>query len=217
MLWEYDPQVPGQTGVKACCDVVNRGLGAWGDSLFLGTLDGRLISLDRNTGTVNWSVVTVDQSKDYTITGAPRVIKGMVIIGNGGAEFGVRGYVTAYGAKDGKQLWRFYTVPGEPGSDSAEYLKTAARTWTGEYWKLGGGGTVWDAMAYDPELDLLYIGTGNGSPWNPAFRSPQGGDNLYLSSVVAIRPKTGEYVWHFQETPGEAWTSPPPSTSCSPT
>lgn len=205
LLWEYDPQVPGPTAVKACCDVVNRGLAAWGDSLFLGTLDGRLVSLDRNTGKVNWSQVTVDQTKDYTITGAPRVIKGMVIIGNGGAEFGVRGYVTAYSARDGHQLWRFYTVPGEPGSDKAEYLKSAAKTWSGEWWKLGGGGTVWDAMAYDPELDLLYIGTGNGSPWNPQFRSPKGGDNLYLSSVVALKPETGEYVWHFQETPNEAW------------
>ncbi|MCW3837545.1 PQQ-dependent dehydrogenase, methanol/ethanol family [Sphingomonas canadensis] len=205
LLWEYDPKVPGETAVKACCDVVNRGLGAWGDSLFLGTLDGRLISLDRNTGKVNWEKVTVDQSKSYTITGAPRVIKGMVIIGNGGAEFGVRGYVTAYSAKTGEQMWRFYTVPGEPGSDKEDHLKKAAETWTGEYWKLGGGGTVWDAMAYDPDLDLLYIGTGNGSPWNPEYRSPQGGDNLYLSSIVAIRPKTGEYVWHFQETPAEAW------------
>jgi alcohol dehydrogenase (cytochrome c)/quinohemoprotein ethanol dehydrogenase len=205
-LWEYDPKVPGQTAVKACCDVVNRGLGAWGDSLFLGTLDGRLISLDRNTGKVNWSVVTVDQSKDYTITGAPRVIKGMVIIGNGGAEFGVRGYVTAYDARTGEQRWRFYTVPGKPGENDADYLKTAEKTWTGDYWTGGGGGTVWDAMAYDPDLDLLYIGTGNGSPWNPKYRSPgKGGDNLYLSSVVALKPETGAYVWHFQETPNEAW------------
>ncbi|OYW47262.1 MAG: PQQ-dependent dehydrogenase, methanol/ethanol family [Sphingomonadales bacterium 32-68-7] len=206
-LWQYDPKVPGETGPKACCDVVNRGLAAWGDKLYLGTLDGRLVALDRATGKQAWSVVTVDQAQSYTITGAPRVIDGKVIIGNSGAEFGVRGYVTAYDAESGKQLWRFYTVPGAPeeAADEPAYLKKARATWNGEFWKLGGGGTVWDAMAYDPELDLLYIGVGNGSPWNQAYRSPGGGDNLYLSSIVAIRPETGEYVWHYQETPGETW------------
>lgn len=205
LLWDYDPKVPGGTGVKGCCDVVNRGLAAWGDSLFLGTFDGRLISLNRRTGKVNWSVVTVDQTKNYTITGAPRVIDGRVIIGNGGAEFSTRGYVTAYDAGTGKQLWRFYTVPGKPGEDKAAYLKKAVATWTGQWWKYGGGGTVWDSMAYDPDLDLLYIGVGNGSPWNQGIRSPGGGDNLYLSSIVAIRPKTGTYVWHYQTTPGDSW------------
>lgn len=205
LIWEYDPKVPGETAVKACCDVVNRGLGAWGDKLFLGTLDGRLVALDRATGKELWSVVTVDQSQNYTITGAPRVINNMVIIGNGGGEYGVRGYVTAYAADTGKQLWRFYTVPDAPGKNEADYLRKAEATWKGDYWKIGGGGTVWDSMAYDPALDLLYIGVGNGSPWNQALRSPGGGDNLYLSSVVAIKAKTGEYAWHFQETPGETW------------
>jgi PQQ-dependent dehydrogenase (methanol/ethanol family) len=206
-LWQYDPQVPGETGPKACCDVVNRGLAAWGDKLFLGTLDGRLVALDRDTGKEAWSTVTVDQTKPYTITGAPRVIGGKVIIGNGGAEYGVRGYVTAYDADSGRQLWRFYTIPGAPGEDGdePEYLAKARATWNGEWWKLGGGGTVWDSMAYDPDLDLLYIGVGNGSPWNQAVRSPGGGDNLYLSSIVAIRPDSGEYVWHYQQTPGETW------------
>ncbi len=207
LLWEYDPQVPGETGVKACCDVVNRGLAAWGDKLYLGTLDGRLVALDRETGAEVWSKVTVDQTKAYTITGAPRVIDGRVLIGNGGAEYGVRGYVSAYDANDGEMLWRFYTVPGAPDEAASEpaYLKAARETWNGEFWNLGGGGTVWDAMAYDPDLDLLYIGVGNGSPWNQAYRSPGGGDNLYLSSIVALRPKTGEYVWHYQTTPGETW------------
>ena len=214
-LWEYDPEVPGETGVKACCDVVNRGLAAWGDSLFLGTLDGRLVSLNRDTGTVEWEVVTVDQDQSYTITGAPRVIDGRVIIGNGGAEFGVRGYVGAYDAETGEQLWRFYTVPdGTEDGESADYLQEAAATWNTEVLAgsdaIGGGGTVWDAMAYDAELNLLYIGVGNGSPWNRAYRSPGedgrgDGDNLYLSSIVAIRPDTGEYVWHYQTTPGETW------------
>ncbi len=204
-LWDFDPEVPGETGVKACCDVVNRGLAAWGDKLFFGTLDGRLIALDRESGKQVWSTVTVDQSKPYTITGAPRVINGMVLIGNGGAELGVRGYITAYDAETGKQKWRFYTVPDKPGANKEEYLKKAEATWKGEYWNIGGGGTVWDAMAYDPELDLLYIGVGNGSPWNQAYRSPGGGDNLYLSSIVAIKAKSGEYAWHYQSTPGETW------------
>jgi quinohemoprotein ethanol dehydrogenase len=205
LLWQFDPEVPGRTAVKACCDVVNRGLAAWGSRLFLGTLDGRLIALDRETGEPVWSRGTVDPSKAYTITGAPRVIDGKVIIGNGGAEFGVRGYVSAYDAANGEMLWRFYTVPDQPGRNEAAHLLAAESTWTGEWWKLGGGGTVWDSMAYDPQLDLLYIGVGNGSPWNQAYRSPGGGDNLYLSSIVALRPDTGEYVWHYQTTPGESW------------
>ncbi len=206
LLWEFDPEVPGETGVKACCDVVNRGLAAWGGRLYFGTLDGRLIALNRDTGKVDWSVMTVDASKQYTVTGAPRIIDGKVIIGNGGAEMGARGYVTAYNAESGKEEWRFYTVPDNPANgEEPAYLKKAATTWKGEWWSQGGGGTVWDAMAYDPELDLLYIGVGNGSPWNQAYRSPGGGDNLYLSSIVAIRPKTGEYVWHYQTTPGETW------------
>lgn len=209
-LWEFDPEVPGETAVKACCDVVNRGLAAWGDKLYFGTLDGRLIALDRETGKVAWEKVTVDQSQSYTITGAPRIIDGKVLIGNGGAEFGVRGYIAAYDANDGDELWRFYTVPDEPSEDDPEYLKAAAETWSGEWWEMGGGGTVWDSMAYDPDLNLLYIGVGNGSPWNRAYRSPGedgtgDGDNLYLSSIVAIRPDTGEYVWHYQTTPGETW------------
>ena len=204
-LWNYDPEVPGETAVKACCDVVNRGLAAWGDRLFFGTLDGRLIALDRDTGKVEWTTQTTDRSGQATVTGAPRIIDGKIIIGNGGAEMGTRGYVTAYDANDGKEVWRFYTVPDKPGANKESHLTAAEKTWKGEYWSQGGGGTVWDAMAYDPELDLLYIGVGNGSPWNQAYRSPGGGDNLYISSVVAIRPKTGEYVWHYQTTPGETW------------
>ncbi len=206
-LWSYDPEVPRETLVKACCDAVNRGVAAWGDRIFVGALDGRLIALDRATGKPAWSVVTVDQSKNYTITGAPRVVGGMVIIGNGGAEFGARGYVTAYDAATGQQKWRFYTVPAQPGTEPNEpaYLKAAASTWFGDYWKQGGGGTVWDAMAYDPALDLLYIGVGNGSPWNQAYRSEGKGDNLYLSSIVAIKASTGQYAWHYQTTPGDSW------------
>lgn len=206
LLWRYDPKVPGEWAVHACCDVVNRGAALWGDSVFVGTLDGRLVSLDKTTGKVNWDILTVDPKWPYTITGAPRVVKGKVFIGNGGAEMGVRGYISAYDAESGEMAWRFYTVPGDPSKPfENEILKEAAKTWTGEWWKLGGGGTVWDSMAYDPELDLLYFGVGNGSPWNQKFRSPEGGDNLFLSSIVAVRPDTGEYVWHFQTTPGDEW------------
>ena len=215
LLWEYDPEVPGETAVKACCDVVNRGLATWGDSLFLGTLDGRLVKLDRETGAVAWSKQTTDPEQSYTVTGAPRIIDGKVLIGNGGAEFGVRGYIAAYDAGSGEELWRFYTVPeGTEDETSPEYLQAAAETWNTEVLAasdaIGGGGTVWDSMAYDPDLNLLYIGVGNGSPWNRAYRSPGEdgtgeGDNLYLSSIVAIRPDTGEYVWHYQTTPGETW------------
>jgi alcohol dehydrogenase (cytochrome c)/quinohemoprotein ethanol dehydrogenase len=211
LLWEYDPQVPGEWLVNTCCGWVNRGVAAWKGHIYVGTLDGRLVALDAKTGRPAWSVQTFDKTQPYTITGAPRVIKGRVIIGNGGAEFGVRGYVTAYDAETGKLDWRFYTVPGNPangpdGAASDNALKDIAQdTWNGEWWKLGGGGTVWDSMVYDPELDLLYIGVGNGSPWNQNLRSPGGGDNLFLASIVALKPETGEYVWHFQATPGDEW------------
>jgi alcohol dehydrogenase (cytochrome c)/quinohemoprotein ethanol dehydrogenase len=206
LLWQYDPQVPGERGAHACCDTVNRGVAAYKGRVYVGTLDGRLVALDAKTGKVAWSVVTVDQAKPYTITGAPRVIKGKVIIGNGGAEYGVRGYITAYDAETGAQAWRFYTVPGDPSKPFEQpILQKAAETWNGKWWEAGGGGTVWDSMAYDADLDLLYIGTGNGSPWNERIRSEGKGDNLFLSSIVAIKPETGEYVWHYQTTPTDNW------------
>jgi len=205
-LWAYDPEVPGEWAVNACCDVVNRGVAVWQGKVFVGSFDGRLIALDAATGRELWDVNTVDRSKPYTITGAPRVVKGKVLIGNGGAEFGVRGYVSAYDGETGALAWRFYTVPGNP-ADGFEnpILKTAAATWSGDWWKLGGGGTVWDSMAYDPELDLLYIGVGNGSPWNHLLRSEGKGDNLFLASIVALDPDDGAYVWHYQTSPGETW------------
>jgi len=206
LKWAFDPQVPKSWGVYACCDVVNRGVAIWNNRIYLGTLDGRLIALDAVTGQTVWEVLTIDNTKPYTITGAPRIINGKVIIGNGGAEYGVRGYVSAYDAETGDLAWRFYTVPGDPSQPfEAPILEQAAKTWNGEWWKYGGGGTVWDSMAYDPELDLLYIGTGNGSPWNQSIRSPGGGDNLFLSSIVALNATTGEYAWHYQTTPGETW------------
>ncbi len=205
-LWHYDPEVDGQWAVNACCDVVNRGVAVWEGKVYVGTIDGRLIALDAETGAPLWDVLTVDRSMPYTITGAPRVVKGRVLIGNGGAEFGVRGYVDAYDAQTGALDWRFYTVPGNPELGFEDpILAIAAETWAGEWWALGGGGTVWDAMSYDPDLDLLYIGVGNGAPWNHQVRSDGLGDNLFLASIVALRPDTGEYVWHYQSSPGETW------------
>ncbi len=205
-LWHYDPEVPRDWGRHACCDVVNRGVAVWEGAVFVGTIDGRLVSLDAATGRPNWEVRTIDPSRPYTITGAPRIAKGLVVIGNGGAEKGVRGYVSAYDAKSGALRWRFYTVPGDPAQPFEHpELEQAAKTWRGEWWKVGGGGTVWDSIVYDPELDLLFVGTGNGSPWTRSQRSPGGGDNLYLSSILALRPDDGRLVWHYQTTPGDNW------------
>lgn len=205
-VWRFDPVVDKKQAAKACCDAVNRGVAIWGDSVYTATIDGRLISLNAKTGAKNWDVNTIDKTRSYTITGAPRIVNGMVIIGNGGAELGVRGYISAYDAESGEQVWRFYTVPGNPADGfENDTMEMAAKTWTGKYWEAGGGGTAWDSMAYDPELDLLYVGVGNGAPWNQSIRSPEGGDNLFLSSIVAVRPATGEYVWHYQTTPGETW------------
>ncbi|HET9619844.1 MAG TPA: PQQ-dependent dehydrogenase, methanol/ethanol family [Kofleriaceae bacterium] len=206
-LWSFDPKVPRSLGEKGCCDVVNRGVALWKGKVFVGAFDGRLIALDAVTGAKLWEKDTViDHSRAYTITGAPRVVNGKVIIGNGGAEYGVRGYVTAYDAESGAQKWRWFTVPGDPSKPfEDESMKKAAATWdpSGKYWEAGGGGTAWDTIAFDPDLKLVYIGTGNGSPWSQKRRSPKGGDNLYLASIVALNADTGAYVWHYQETPGD--------------
>jgi PQQ-dependent dehydrogenase (methanol/ethanol family) len=210
-LWFYDPEVPGKWARYACCDVVNRGVAVWKGAVYVGTLDGRLVKLDAKTGKPVWDINTIDRSRPYTITGAPRVVKGMVLIGNGGAEYGVRGYLTAYDAQTGKQLWRFYVVPGNPAQPPEnKAMADAMKTWStggtqNKWWEQGGGGTPWDSMAYDPDLDLIYLGTGNGASWNRNLRSPGGGDNLYLSSIVALKPETGELVWYYQTTPGDDW------------
>jgi quinohemoprotein ethanol dehydrogenase len=210
-LWSFDPKVSGKSALVACCDVVNRGIALWQDRVFVGTVDGRLIALDRKTGKQIWSMQTTDPKLPYTITGAPRAVKGKVVIGNGGSEYGVRGYFSAYDADTGTLAWRFYVTPnpeGKPdGAASDEiFAREANATWFGDVWKTsGGGGTPWDAITYDPETDLLLIGTGNGAPWNHFIRSEGKGDNLFLSSIVAVRPETGQYVWHYQTTPGDTW------------
>lgn len=208
-IWTYDPQIDRSTGFKGCCDVVNRGVALWKGKVFVGAWDGRLIALDAATGKEVWHQNTFEGQKgSLTITGAPRVFKGKVIIGNGGAEYGVRGYITAYDAETGEQKWRWFSVPGDPSKPfEDESMKRAAKTWdpSGKWWEAGGGGTMWDSMTFDAELNTMYVGTGNGSPWSHKLRSPKGGDNLYLASIVALDPDTGKYKWHYQETPGDNW------------
>jgi quinohemoprotein ethanol dehydrogenase len=209
-LWVYDPEVDRSLGPRACCDVVNRGVAFYGGRIYVGTIDGRLVGLDAKSGAKLWEQWTVDREQPYTITGAPRAANGLIYIGNGGGEYGVRGYVEARDAKTGEPRWRFYTVPGDPakmpeGAASDSIMSAAAATWTGEWWKLGGGGTVYDAIVFDEEFNQLIIGVGNGSPWNQQLRSPRGGDNLFLASIVAIDASSGVYKWHYQTAPGETW------------
>jgi quinohemoprotein ethanol dehydrogenase len=206
-LWRHDPEVPRAWSRFACCDVVNRGAAIYQGRVYVGTLDGRLVALDAKTGARVWAVSTIDRTKPYTITGAPRVARGLVIIGNGGAEFGVRGYVSAYDAESGALRWRFYTVPAAPNKPREHAaLEVAAKTWpANSLWESGLGGTVWDSLAFDPELELLYVGVGNASPYPRDIRSPGGGDNLFLASILALRVRTGELAWHYQTTPGENW------------
>jgi quinohemoprotein ethanol dehydrogenase len=208
LIWEHDPEVGKHVGNRKKAGWShNRGLSYYNGKLFTTTWDGRLQALDLKTGRLIWSAQTFDPDKALTITGAPKAFKGKVLIGNGGSEKGPsRGYVTAYDTERGQQAWRFYIVPGNPADGfENEAMKMAAETWTGEWWKLGGGGNAWHGFTYDPELDLVYIGTGNGGPWNRKIRSPGGGDNLFLCSIVALDPDNGEYRWHYQTTPGESW------------
>jgi PQQ-dependent dehydrogenase (methanol/ethanol family) len=204
--WTYDPRVDRAHSRYVCCDVVNRGPAFYMGKVYAGTIDGRLVAVDAQTGQFVWEAQTTPLGKAYSITGAPRIADGKVLIGNGGAEFGVRGYVSAYDAESGELVWRTYTVPGDPADGhETEWLADAAQTWSGDWWQAGGGGTAWDAIVYDPELELVYIGVGNGSPWYSRLRSPGGGDNLFLSSILAVRASDGEYVWHYQTTPGDNW------------
>jgi quinohemoprotein ethanol dehydrogenase len=210
VLWTYDPKVASQWARLACCGPSARGIAAWKGKIYIGALDGRLIAIDSKTGAEKWSVQTFPTNEPYSITGPPRVFDGKVVIGNGGADYGVRGFLIAFDAQTGKKLWKFYTVPGDPskgpdGEASDNMMPMATKTWNGEWWKYGGGGTVWDSFVYDPKLDLVYMGTGNGSPHVQHFRSPGGGDNLFLCSIIAVNAKTGKYVWHYQMIPNEQW------------
>ncbi|HYB94906.1 MAG TPA: PQQ-dependent dehydrogenase, methanol/ethanol family [Vicinamibacterales bacterium] len=210
LKWQWDPGLVrggfAAMGPRPCCGPVNRGVALYDGKVYVGLLDGRLVALNAENGAVVWSVQTTPPNTDYTITGAPRIIKGKVVIGQGGAEYGVRGFLAAWDAQTGKLAWKWYVVPGDPAKGfEDDSMAAAAKTWSGQWWKYGGGGTPWDGIAYDPELNLVYVGTGNGSPWNANHRSPGGGDNLYLSSIVALNADTGKYVWHYQTTPGDNW------------
>jgi len=218
--WRWDPQVGHQnfptgstgnpnkvrTGPSLCCGPGNRGVAVYDGKVYVGTLDARLVALDAETGKVVWDVRTADKNSDYSITGAPLIVKDKVIIGNGGGEFAVRGYISAYDPEAGKLVWRFYTVPGDPSKPfENKAMAVAAKTWTGDWWKLGGGANPWNAISYDPKLDLLYFGTGQAGPWVQKYRSQMGQDNLYICSIIAVKPETGKFVWYFQTTPGDEW------------
>ncbi|MBR0911356.1 PQQ-dependent dehydrogenase, methanol/ethanol family [Bradyrhizobium japonicum] len=208
-IWSFDPGVDRSKTYRGCCDAVSRGLALYKGKVFVAAYDGRLIALDATTGAKLWETDTlIDHEHSYTITGAPRVFNGKVVIGQSGAEYGVRGYVTAYDSETGHQLWRWFTVPGDPSKPFEDAsMEAAAKTWdpSGKYWINGGGGAPWDSITFDPDLNMVYVGTGNGGPWNRKLRSPSGGDNLYLGSIVALNADTGRYIWHYQETPGDNW------------
>jgi len=206
LLWEFDPRVGEVAGHELHGAWGIRGIAWWNGKIYAGTMDGRLIALEAKSGRPVWTAQTTVKGDGRYITGAPIAFDSKVIIGHGGGDFvPIRGYVTTYDAETGKQLWRFYTVPGNPAIDTDETTRIAAKTWTGEWWKFGGGGTVWNAITYDPEFDRIYLGTGNGAPWNQKIRSPGGGDNLFVCSIVALDAKTGKYLWHYQTNPGESW------------
>jgi quinohemoprotein ethanol dehydrogenase len=205
LLWAYDPKVPGEWAVNACCDVVNRGVAVWNGKVYLGTVDARLVALDAGTGQPIWTAQVGDKDQQFTITGAPRVAKGKVLIGEAGNEYEQRGFISAYDAETGKLDWRWYTVPGDPakGFENPQ-MAMAAKTWSGPWWKAGGGGGPWDAITYDPMTDLVLVGTGNGAPW--ADRDPNHrNDNLFISSIVALHLDTGGYAWHYQTTPHDRY------------
>ena len=207
LIWTFDPEsYKTRPGHQRLLFPANRGVAYWDGNVFVGSLDGRLISLDAKSGRLRWSVQTLDPNSKSYIAGQPRTFDGKVVIGNGGADYGDRGYLTAYDAATGKQLWRVYTAPGDPSKGfESDAMAMAAKTWGGEYWKTGTGGSVWDGITYDPELNQLYIGCGNSGPYNPELRSPGGGDNLFLASILAVKADTGAYVWHYQVNPREAW------------
>ena len=208
LLWKHDPEIWKYSPRKQAMNFgVNRGAAYADGKIFSGVLDGRLIALDAKTGALLWSVDTVPPDDIHTVVSAPRVFNGKVIIGNSGADANMRGYVTAYDQKTGKQLWRFYTAPGSPEENKGNAaMEMAAKTWgTGPYWKTGTGGTVWNGITFDPELNRVYLGVGNAGPYNPRVRDPNGGDDLFIASIVALDADTGKYIWHYQMNPRESW------------
>jgi quinohemoprotein ethanol dehydrogenase len=205
--WRYDPKVDRpRVQPRICCGIVNRGLAIYENKIFVPVIDGRLVALDAANGTEIWSVQTVPVDQPYTMTVAPRIAKNKVIVGNSGADKLVRGYFSAYNVDTGKLEWRFYTVPGDPSKRfENKAMEMAAKTWSGDWWKLGGGGTVWDAITYDPDTNLMFVGTGNSASFPAEFRKSKGLDNLFTASVIAVDADKGEYRWHYQFVPGDSW------------
>ena len=202
--WSYDPKVSRERAYFVCCDAVNRGVALYRGKVYVGALDGRLIALDERSGAPVWSVAAVDGTKASTITAAPRIARGLVLIGNSGGEYGVRGFLSAFDAETGKMAWRSYTVPGNPQQGfESKAMATAAKTWANGWWKTGGGGAPWEGVVYDPALDLLYFGTGNATAWYRALRG--NGDDLYTASILAVHASNGDLAWYFQTTPGDSW------------
>jgi quinohemoprotein ethanol dehydrogenase len=212
-LWTYDPQGDGQWGRYACCDAVNRGLAAWGGRIYVVSLDGYLHGIDAQTGQRIWRVDTLPERREkgfhYFVTGAPVLAGELIVIGNGGADFkGGRGSVSAYDLQSGAFKWRFYTVPRDPrlGPEEQQHLEAAVKTWPSGYdWTIGGGGTAWDGLAYDPDLRLVYLGTGNASPYHGESDRAYQGDQLFTASIIAVHVDTGEMAWYYQEVPGDSW------------
>ncbi|HAU21649.1 MAG TPA: PQQ-dependent dehydrogenase, methanol/ethanol family [Erythrobacter sp.] len=206
LKWSFDPEVPRKTLVRVCCDAVNRGVALYGDKVYVAALDGRLVAIDQETGEQAWSVTVVPDLENYAITGAPRIANGLVLIGSAGAEYRARGFIAAYDWQTGQEVWRFHTVPGNPADGfENDAMERAAETWAGDWWEFGGGGTVWDSIVYDPVTNLVLFGTANAEPWNPNANDRGTGDALYTGSIVAVDADTGEYAWHFQETPEDRW------------
>jgi quinohemoprotein ethanol dehydrogenase len=205
--WRWDPEV-NQTAVRPriCCGVVNRGVALYNGLVIAPVIDGRLQALDAETGKPIWETRIAYPQDHYTVTMAPRIARGRVIIGVSGGDRPSRGFFDAYDAMTGRRLWRFYTVPGDPSKPfENDAMRKAAATWDLEWWKRGGGGAVWDGMAYDPEADLVYVGTGNAEPWAMQLRSSRDKDNLYVCSILAVSGETGELKWHYQVVPGDNW------------
>jgi quinohemoprotein ethanol dehydrogenase len=208
--WRWDPEVNRKaTADKMCCGVVNRGLAIYHNKVYVPVNDGRLEALDVDTGRPVWETRVSYIQEEQTLTMAPRIAKGKVIVGAAGGDRPTRGFFAAYDAETGRQAWRFYTVPGDPGKGfESDAMRKAAATWDGEWWKLGGGGAVWDGISYDPDSELLYVGTGNAEPWPSALRTKDvstGHDNLYVASIVAVNVDTGILKWHYQMVPGDEW------------